>query len=157
MVLSLKLFFRPTTLSVEEELAVVDFIEMYCLSGGNLSPALLRLTVKLYQEEQKRQLEESGLVEEAATVHLFETKDGLPSRKWLRGFLKRHKHIKSRWAKYKSRGRVSVTYKDVEEYFNQWIDTSVGVPPQNIVNMDETAMRMCGIKSKVRKFNAVPF
>lgn len=118
---------------------------------GSMERNTLMLTVKLFQDEQRRRFEEADMMEEAAKIKPFKTKDGQPSEKWVRGFLSRHPEIKIRKASKKTRLRLKVTYKDVEEFFLKWIKTSVGVPPENILNMDETAIKMCALTQKVSR------
>lgn len=74
-------------MTAEEELAVVDFIESYTLSGGNLNSSVIREIVQGFYDQKKRTLEESGLVEDSS--------DGFPSRKWVQLFVNRHPKIKS--------------------------------------------------------------
>lgn len=87
------------------------------MCSGFMDKATLKLTVKLFQDQQRRVFEDAGQLEEAAKIRPFKTADGLPGNKWVRGFLTRHPDIKLKNAKKTNRVRIKVTYKDVEEFF----------------------------------------
>ncbi|KAK3725590.1 hypothetical protein RRG08_043008 [Elysia crispata] len=66
--------------------------------------------------------------------------DNLPGEVWASGFLKRHKDkIKNRLCQNISRKGAKVTNETITEYFSELKKKTLdGIPPQNIINYDET-------------------
>ena len=61
----------------------------------------------------------------------------LPSEDWVRSFVKRN-NLTTRLCQNISRKRSQVSPEIIEKYFNNLAQTIDGVPPQNIMNYDET-------------------
>lgn len=96
--------------------------------------------------------------------HIKEFKENLPGKDWVHGFLKRHKKLlSSRICQNISRKRAAVTEQEVVAYFERLEKSLRGVPPQNIINYDETNITddpkgkqqifRCGIKHAERIMN----
>jgi hypothetical protein len=85
----------------------------------------IRLMVKKYLDEQGRQ------------VRRFV--ENTPGIEWGLAFLKRRKDIiSSRLCQNISRKRKSVSEADVDSYFDNLLISTAGIPPENIINFDET-------------------
>ena len=65
-------------------------------------------------------------------------KDNVPGRDWVHGFLRRHDSLSERLAQNVRRSRAAVSQEVILEYFRNLETSLTGVPPQNIVNYDET-------------------
>lgn len=71
--------------------------------------------------------------------HIPQFKDNMPGVDWAQGFLKRQSNIlKARHCQNISRKRAAVSEQTVKDYFEQLAVTLQDVPPQNILNYDET-------------------
>lgn len=63
----------------------------------------------------------------------------MPGEEWVRAFLGRHKKVLStRMCQNISRSRAAVSVESVNRYFDNLSKTISGVPPENIVDYDET-------------------
>lgn len=66
-------------------------------------------------------------------------KRNFPGYDWGMSFLKRHPEIRQRVAENMKRARAKVSHEIVEKFFNNLEPTVEGVPPENIINYDESA------------------
>jgi transposase len=109
---------RPTVLSDEEEVQLLEKIEVLANWGFPLSQRDLCHFVKSY-------LDKKGV-----KVTLF--KDNLPAKKWVSGFLKRHPDFCLRKANPIKRARAAVSREDIREFFAHYTEAVDGVPPPRI-------------------------
>lgn len=66
-------------------------------------------------------------------------KDNLPGYEWSKSLLKRNNQlISERMVQNIKRARAKVSPESVNEYFNHLEETLTNIPPENIVNYDET-------------------
>jgi len=71
------------------------------------------------------------------TVQVFN--DNVPGHDWALGFLQRHKDLlKNQRCQNINRNRAAVGEADVAKYFECLHKVSLGIPPANIINYDET-------------------
>ena len=61
-----------------------------------------------------------------------------PGKDWIRAFLQRHKELSQRMCENVKRTRCAVTRKEMNKFFQNLQESIRGVPPQNIINFDET-------------------
>lgn len=110
--------------------AEVEDIIVKCLKtisdwGFPFDSLELRIFIKNY-------LDKSGI-----TIRKF--KNNLPGYDWARSFLTRHKNeISQRFSQNIKVSRASVTPDTIRSYFNNLEKTLKDVPPENIINYDET-------------------
>lgn len=114
-----------TTLSLEEEAILVERIVLCAEWGYPIDSYDLRLIVKGF-------LDRRGKV-----VPKF--KNNLPGRDFAMSFLKRHKDkLSERMCQNIKRCRAAISRATINEYFDNLEKSLDGVPPENIVNYDET-------------------
>lgn len=65
-------------------------------------------------------------------------KNNCPGKEWIISFLKRHKELTVKMCENIKRARAGVTRETIKEYFDELEATLDGVPPENIINYDET-------------------
>ena len=70
------------------------------------------------------------------TVKCF--KDNRPGNDWMYGFLRRHPEITQRLAGNIKRKRAEVNEETINQYFDNLTTSIEGIPPENLVNFDET-------------------
>ena len=116
---------RPTVLTHAEELAIVNHLIATSEWGFPFDCMDVCYTVKGFLDKQGK------------TEKRFA--NNLPSKEWFYSFLKRHhEKIAVRFCQNISRNRASVTADSISEYFENLQETLRDVPPQNIINYDET-------------------
>lgn len=116
---------RKTALLRNEEFAIANNLASLGDFGLALDSQELRTFIKYYLDMCGR--------------HIPEFKDNLPGLDWVHGFLKRHENLlSSRICQNISRKRAAVTEQEVAAYFDRLENSLRGVPPQNIINYDET-------------------
>lgn len=114
-----------TVLSAEEEACIVERLVILSQWGFPLDTFDLRILVKLY-------LDRRGI-----TVRRF--KNNFPGWDWGYSFLKRHKHeLSQRVAQNIKVCRAAVTPGAIRSYFANLEKTLKDVPPNCIINYDET-------------------
>jgi len=64
-----------------------------------------------------------------------------PGRDFMTGFLKRHPTLSVRKASMIKRSRAAVRREDVESFFENYKKVAEGVPPENVINYDETNLQ----------------
>jgi hypothetical protein len=112
---------RPPVLSDEEESHIIVHIQVMADWGFPFSAESLCYFVQAY------------LNKKGATTRFT---DNLPTRKWVRRFLGRHPGLRT--ANRIKRARASVSREDIQEFFANYIKAVEGVPPENLLNYDET-------------------
>lgn len=65
-------------------------------------------------------------------------KNNMPGEGWFNGLMKRHPQLTIKLAENTKRVRAAVTYEIVDQYFRNVADIIRDIPPQNVVNYDET-------------------
>ncbi|XP_052129196.1 uncharacterized protein LOC127750768 [Frankliniella occidentalis] len=65
-------------------------------------------------------------------------KNNRPGRDWIKSFLQRHPELSKRFCENVKRKRAAVSREIVMDYFTRLTVTLNDVPPENIVNYDET-------------------
>ena len=118
---------QPAVLSDEEEAMMVDMILLMSKWGFPFSGDDLRYFVKAYLDKKGK------------TALRF--KMNLPTHRWVVSFLGRHKSLTLRTSNPIKRSRAAVSREEVGRFFDQFMKSVDGVPPENIVNYDETNFR----------------
>jgi hypothetical protein len=114
---------RPTQLTVEEERILAERAILLGTWGFPLNFRDFRELVKSYLDAPGR-------------TTMF--KDNFPTKKFVIGFLARHKELSFRKANNIKRSRALVSREEVQELFKHFSKTVEGVPPCNIWNFDKT-------------------
>lgn len=116
---------RETVLSHDEELLVCHRIMTLAEWGFPLDMFDLRMLVKAYFDKR-------GIV-----VSRFS--NNMPGTKWAHSFLKRHRETLSRRVSQNIKTeRAKVTKAMLTKFYNNLKESIEGVPPENIINYDET-------------------
>lgn len=116
---------RPTVLSNEEEENLVSYIAVLSTWGFPVNEFEIRQLVKNF-------LDRRGKI-----VDQF--RNNFPGPDWASSFLKRHKDaLSARLANNIKSTRANVGREKLEEYFTNLKESLAGVPPENILNYDET-------------------
>lgn len=115
---------HPTALSRDEEAALVENIILVSSWGYPLALEDVRHLVKVYLDRSGRK---SPL-----------WKGNYPGKDWATKFVHRHPDLVQRNCQNITVKRASVSREDLQKYFNNLEQTLEGVPPQNIINFDET-------------------
>lgn len=115
-------------LNANEERFIVHRIKICADWGYPLDAFTLRMLVKQYLDEIGK------------NVRKF--KNNIPGRDWAYSFLRRHKkEVSERLCQNIKRSRAAVSKDVVSEYFELLEKELKDVPPQNILNYDETNLR----------------
>jgi hypothetical protein len=125
---------RPPILTKEEELQLLEKIQILADWGFPLTGRDLCHFVKSY-------LDKRGVVSRFT--------NNLPKRRWVTLFLKRHPTFVFRKGNPIKRARAAVSREDVQEFFDNFLEASKGVPPENMFNCDETNFKDCAGTNKV--------
>lgn len=116
---------RPTALSKEEELYIVENLNICGDWGYPLDTTDLRYVIKMYLDSMN------------ISHNIF--KNNMPGIDYVNGFLKRHANIISqRICQNIKRSRAAVSPNTLKEYFAELEKSLENVPTQNIINYDET-------------------
>lgn len=107
-----------TVFSLAEEQAFVQHLLTLADWGFPFDNSDLRYLVRLYLDKQGRKVPQF--------------KENYPGDNWLKSFMKRHKTDLS------IRMCQNIARKRVDEYFTNLKDVLKDVPPENIINYDET-------------------
>lgn len=117
-----------TALNANEEAFIVSRLKICGDWGYPLDSFALRMLIKDY-------LDKSG-----KTVKRF--KNNTPGKDFAYSFLKRHKkELSHRLCQNIKRSRAAVSRETITEYFEQLESELKDIPPENIVNYDETNLR----------------
>ena len=114
---------RPTVLSKEEELQLLEKVQVMSDWGFPLTGKDLCHFVKAY-------LDKRGVV--------TRFRNNMPTRKWVNLFLSRHPQFCFRMGNPIKRARAAVSREEVQQFFVNFLKTSEGVPPENMFNCDES-------------------
>lgn len=71
-------------------------------------------------------------------VQIYRFSDNLPGVDWVKKFLSRNRQLSVRLAQNIKRSRASVNHATIQQYFDELKISLEGVPPENIINYDET-------------------
>lgn len=125
-----------TALSANEEAFIVSRLKICGDWGYPLDSFALRMLIKEYLEKSER------------TVKQF--KNNTPGKDFAYSFLKRHKkELSERLCQNIKRSRAAVSPEIITEYFDRLESELKDVPPENIVNYDETNLSDDPGKKKV--------
>lgn len=115
----------PTILDAVEERQLVDLLIASAEYGFPLTMLDLRIIVKEYLDRLGK------------TVKKFP--NNMPGPDWCYGYLKRHKHLLTPRTCQNIKGvRAQTTEEAIEEYFDRLGKSVEGIPPENLLNYDET-------------------
>ena len=116
---------HQTVLSDVEEKAVVEHLATLADWGFPMDKTDLRIFVKSYLDKEGRQVKQF--------------KNNYPGEDWSSSFVKRHKEsLSNRLCQNISAKRAEVSKGTISKYFDNLQESLNGVPPENIVNYDET-------------------
>jgi len=116
---------RKTALLKYEEVMIANNLASLGDYGLAFTDSDLRSYIKDYLDEGMREIPQF--------------KNNLPGIEWVRGFLSRHSELlKNRKCQNISRVRAAVSIDTVEKYFQNLENSLRDVPPENIINYDET-------------------
>jgi hypothetical protein len=115
---------RPPHLSENEEATIVECLQLSADWGFPLDAVDLCNVVKMY-------LDTKG---ERSKVF----KNNRPGYNWCEGFLQRHPELVRRLSANVKRARAAVDRKMIEDYFNELKESIADIPPERIINYDET-------------------
>lgn len=115
---------RQRSLCELEEKIIEAHLIALSLFGFPFTDYDLRITVKMYLDKVQK------------TIPAF--KNNLPGKEWAKSFLRRRKQLSQRKAKNISVARAAVDEEAINQFFDNLEKELVGVPPENIINYDET-------------------
>lgn len=117
---------RPTVLLPTEEQSISQHIALLGDYGYAIDRTELKYFVKSFLDKAGRNVE-----------HF---KDNMPGKKWVSLFLERHQNLLSnRLCKNINRRRAAVTEQQVKRFLSNLESNKLdSIPPQNIINYDET-------------------
>lgn len=141
---------RPTFLSAEDEEKLASIITLFSRNGAPLVAEDLYKIVQRYVKNKRVELAAKGQPLEKTDYP--GVVDDKPGEKWMRGFLVRQPEIKAILEKTVPAAKAKLTLKELQTFFTQWDITTTGVPPENIVNADETCIVFAPSKRKVKWF-----
>ena len=116
---------RPQELTAEEEKKLAERIQLLGDWGFPVVALDIRMFVKKYLERLGTQSKR--------------WKDNLPGTKWVNSFCKRN-NLTSRMVTNISRKRAAVSETCINAYFDELETTLSGIPPENIINVDESGL-----------------
>lgn len=117
---------RPTELSTEEELLIVERLILLSTWGFPLGKHDLCFLVQEYLNRLGR---------------TTRWPDNLPGPDFVRGFMERHKTLTIRMSNPIKRSRAELSPEIIKDFFGRLVKISEGVPPENILNYDETNLQ----------------
>lgn len=116
---------RQTALLPEEELSIAQHMATFSDFGYPFDSLEIRIFVKSFLDKAGR------------TCSFF--KNNAPGYEWVKSFLKRHDTLLSnRLCQNINRQRAAVSEETANKYFDNLEVSLAGVPPENIINYDET-------------------
>lgn len=134
---------RPTTLTHEQELELVELIQMMADRLYGLSPRVVREVVYNFCETNKIE-------------HRFNPQEKMAGTDWLQGFLSRHRQLSVRVAEATSMQRaIGFNEIKVKRFFDELKSILFDengkqvIPSSNIFNVDETGYTVCHKPGKV--------
>jgi hypothetical protein len=115
---------RPTELTAEEENLIIEHVQLMATWGFPFTGQDLSYFVKAYLDKKGTKTRFSN---------------NLPTHRWVAKFLGRHPQFCMRTANPIKRARAAVSREDVQAFFSHYIKAVEGVPPENLLNYDESA------------------
>ena len=115
---------RQTVLDKKEELAFKQHVITMSNFGFPMDTVDLRMIVKMY-------LDKKG-------VQVKQFKNNFPGTDWASLFLNRHKDLTQRLAGNIKTKRAGISEEEIDQYFSNLKKELEGLPPENIMNYDET-------------------
>lgn len=112
-----------TVLTEAQEADLRESIEIVGEWGFPLTPATTKLLVKNFLDSNQAK----------TRFH-----NNTPGNDWFTSFMKRSHSLTTRWSENIKRNRAKVSPAVVNEYFDNLEETVRDIPPENIVNFDET-------------------
>lgn len=132
---------RPPVLTKEEEVFIINWIINSAKVGFPVDAKRLKTSVAYLFKMSGRKSPFT---------------DGIPGRKWMKLFLKRHPNISRRIPSALSKQRTTVTEPKIRKWFDQIHSyfmanklNHVAADPVRVFNMDETAMRLVPSREEV--------
>lgn len=113
-----------TILSHEEETDIVHNLLTCADYGMPLQTVEVKMFVKFHLDRCQRRVDKF--------------KNNMPADDWISGFMKRHEDLRPRMCQNIKRARAELDPKQVETYFRNLKESLHDVPPENILNYDET-------------------
>ena len=117
---------RPTVLSSDEEDYLCEMVKQCADWGFPFTEKDLQKFVMVYLDKR-------------GSVTRF--KDNMPTHMFVDRFIQRHPDLGLRKTNLIKRARASVSAEDIEQFFTRYEKVVAGVPPENILNYDETNLR----------------
>ena len=130
---------RPRALLPEEEDCIASHAAALSDFGYAFDKTELRYFVKSYLDKACR--------------NVVQFTDNLPGIDWVDAYMKRHVQLTHRVCQNIGRKRAAVSVSEVDNFFDNLSVSLEGIPPENIVNYDETNLddNPKGIKLIFRK------
>ena len=116
---------RPTILLEEEEAELAERIQLLGDWGFPLTPLDVKMIVKSYVNR--------------LGVKKDRWKNNIPGDEWVSSFAKRN-NLSRRMVSNITRRRAQVSKTTINDYFGELAKALEGIPPENIVNYDETCL-----------------
>lgn len=132
---------RPPHLSIEEEAALAGQIKSAAAFGRPLTIQYVRLFVQLYVKRRRAHYRELGQHDKAKGVIGFPAQDDYPSMTWYYGFMKRNTEIVLKRPRKLCSSKTKVSAQEVQLFGENLIHMLQALPPENVVNADETCLR----------------
>ena len=117
---------RPTVLSSDEEDYLCEMVKQCADWGFPFTEKDLQKFVMVYLDKR-------------GSITRF--KDNMPTHMFMDRFIQRHPDLGLRKTNLIKRARASVSAEDIEQFFTRYEKVVAGVPPENILNYDETNLR----------------
>lgn len=83
-----------------------------------------------------RKIVQNYLNKKGVQIRVF--KNNLPGKDWAKSFIARHRTLTLRLAQNIKRNRAEVTNETIKKYFEELEQSLEGIPPENVINYDET-------------------
>lgn len=107
--------------------------------GVPVSNLMLQSVVRTYVIERRQKWEALGRHDLLEKERKFPNDN--PGRKWCHGFLGRHDNIEFKRASTITPAKNSVSLRDLQIFMENVITVLQDVPPENVLNCDETNIR----------------
>lgn len=128
-------------MSIEEEAALAGQIKSAAAFGRPLTIQYVRLFVQLYVKRRRAHYRELGQHDKAKGVIGFPAQDDFPSTTWYYGFMKRNPEIVLKRPRKLCSSKTKVSAQEVQLFGENLIHMLQALPPENVVNADETCLR----------------
>ena len=117
---------RPPVLTREEEGLIIEMVDMMCDWGFPFTKTDLCYFVQSYLNKR------------GVTTRFT---DNLPTRRFVDSFLGRHPDFTMRRTNPIKRSRAGLSREEVLRFFEHYVKSAEGVPPENLYNFDESLLR----------------